>query len=417
MKHSQQQTNHPIVVQKYGGSSLADIDCLKRVAHLIHKRHGQGEQLCVVVSAMGNTTDHLLAQARDVSTNPSPRELDMLLTCGERMSMALLAMALTDLQIPCISFTGSQSGILTDSVHTAANIVDIRPVRVQHELAQGKVVIIAGFQGVSPAKEITTLRRGGSDTTAVGLAAALGARCCEIYSDVAGVYTADPRLVSTARLLQRIDAESMHELASHGTRVLNAQAVALARDHGVTIHARKTGSDQQGTVIEQADRRTSTPPDTKDSSSQSCAVQGKIIALAHQDHLLSFVVSGSCRLEQTLHALANQGLHIVHVGTGGDLAGKNAKVLIVTLPHPTRKPSDTDLALPEGLKRGPDLAAVSWVSYGRIAESLQPALTVLQEHGLPVYTVFCSGTRANVFVKPTIMRQALQLLHERLVDI
>ncbi|MEM7495884.1 MAG: aspartate kinase, partial [Myxococcota bacterium] len=257
MNHSRQQTPQPIVVQKYGGSSLADIDCLKRVARLIRGRHRQGERLCVVVSAMGDTTDRLLARARDVSTEPSPRELDMLLTCGERMSMALLAMALTDLRVPCISFTGSQSGILTDSVHTAANIVDIRPVRVQQELARGKVVIIAGFQGVSPAREITTLRRGGSDTTAVALAVTLGARCCEIYSDVAGVHTADPRLVSTAQPLQWIDPDSMHELASCGARVLNAQAVALARDHGIAIHARKTGSDQPGTLIEKADCRTS----------------------------------------------------------------------------------------------------------------------------------------------------------------
>ena len=181
-----------IVVQKYGGSSVADTGKLKQVAALIKQRRDEGFRLCVVVSAMGQTTNELLAKANDVSTTLPRRELDMLLSCGERASMALLAMALDDLGVPSISFTGSQSGIITNDQHSNARILEVRPYRVQDELEKDKVVIIAGYQGVSYKKEITTLGRGGSDTTAVAMAAALDAHACEIYSDVSGVFSADP---------------------------------------------------------------------------------------------------------------------------------------------------------------------------------------------------------------------------------
>ena len=207
-----------IVVQKYGGSSVADPQKLKVVAELIKKKRDSGKRLCVVVSAMGQTTNDLLVKANEVSQAPSRRELDMLLSCGERASMALLAMALESLGVPSISFTGSQSGIITNDQHSNARILEVRPYRVQDELAKDKVVIIAGYQGVSYKKEITTLGRGGSDTTAVAMAAALQAEACEIYSDVDGVYSADPRVVPDAVPLSALSYDEMLSLSKGGAR-------------------------------------------------------------------------------------------------------------------------------------------------------------------------------------------------------
>ncbi len=238
----------PVVVHKYGGSSVADVEKLRRVAARIAAARRSGVDLCVVVSAMGKTTDGLLALAKEVSPAPPRRELDMLLSAGERISMALLSMALHDQGVPAISFTGSQAGILTDGSHASARILEVRPVRVREELSRGKVVIVAGFQGVSQAKEVTTLGRGGSDTTAVALAAALSADC-EIYSDVDGVYTADPRVVERPRRLETISYEEMQELARAGARVLNVQAVEFARKAGIAIRARSTFGSAAETVV------------------------------------------------------------------------------------------------------------------------------------------------------------------------
>ena len=231
-----------IVVQKYGGSSVADPERLGRVADRVAQTARAGHRVVVVVSAMGKTTDDLYALARVVAPSPSRRELDMLLSCGERISMALLAMALEHRGLPAISFTGSQSGIITNDRHTGARIVEVRPVRIEDELERGRIVIVAGFQGMSQKREITTLGRGGSDTTAVALAAALGAAWCEICSDVDGVYSADPRVVPDAHRLEEISYGEMSELASHGARVLNAEAVAWAERAGIEILARATGT-------------------------------------------------------------------------------------------------------------------------------------------------------------------------------
>jgi len=239
-----------VIVQKYGGSSVADVEKIRRVAARVAKTRAQGHEVVVVVSAMGDTTDELLALAQKVSSgNPHRRELDMLLTAGERISMALLGMALHSQGVDAVSFTGSQSGIITDGAHTNARILEVRPVRILEELQRGKVVIVAGYQGVSREKEITTLGRGGSDTTAVALAAALEAEVCEICSDVDGVYTADPRIVSGAKRLAELSHEEMQELALAGAKVLNAQAVEFARDRGITIHARSTFSAGPGTRV------------------------------------------------------------------------------------------------------------------------------------------------------------------------
>ena len=239
-----------IVVQKYGGTSVGDVDRVKRVADRVARTHRNGNQTVVVVSAMGKTTDELVDMASRISDRPPKRELDMLLTSGERISMSLLAMALQERGVPAKSFTGSQAGIITDAVHGRARILDMTPGRVQAALDDGNVVIVAGFSGVSQdTKDVTTLGRGGSDTTAVALAAALGADVCEIYTDVDGVFTADPRIVPDARKLDYVSYEEMLELAAQGAKVLMVRSVEFGRNHGVRIHVRSSFSYRTGTWV------------------------------------------------------------------------------------------------------------------------------------------------------------------------
>jgi len=238
-----------LVVQNFGGTSLATPERIKQVASRVVEEKRAGKDIIVVVSAMGDTTDRLFKLAKVVSSNPPKRELDMLLTAGERISMSLLSMAISEMGYEAISFTGSQSGIVTDTAHTRAKIVDVRAFRVKDELTKGKIVIVAGFQGVSPTKEVTTLGRGGSDTTCVALAAAFDAGRCEIFTDVGGVYTADPRLVPNARKLGAISYDEMLELAFCGAGVLHWRSVDIARRFGVDIHVRSSFSKECGTVV------------------------------------------------------------------------------------------------------------------------------------------------------------------------
>jgi aspartate kinase len=239
-----------LVVQKYGGSSVGDAEKIKRVAQRIVDARRGGYDVVVVVSAMGDTTDNLLDLAQQVSPLPPPRELDMLLTSGERISMALLAMAIANLGASARSFTGSQAGVITDSSHGRARIIDVTPGRITEALAAGHIAIVAGFQGVSQdTKDITTLGRGGSDTTAVALAAALGAESCEIYTDVDGVFSADPRIVPTAQRIPRISYEEVLEMAACGAKVLHLRAVEYARRHELPIHVRSSFSQRDGTFV------------------------------------------------------------------------------------------------------------------------------------------------------------------------
>jgi aspartate kinase len=239
-----------LVVQKYGGSSVADAEGIKRVARRIVATRKAGDQVVVAVSAMGDSTDELIDLANQVSPAPPGRELDMLLTAGERISMALLAMAIASLGMEARSFTGSQAGVITDAVHGRARIIDVTPGRISSALAEGAIPIVAGFQGVSQTtKDITTLGRGGTDTTAVALAAALRADVCEIYTDVDGVFSADPRIVPTARRIPRISYEEMLELAASGAKVLVPRCVEYARRYGVPVHVRSSFSDKTGTWV------------------------------------------------------------------------------------------------------------------------------------------------------------------------
>ena len=239
-----------LIVQKFGGSSVADAESIKRVAKRIVETRRAGNEVVVAVSAMGDTTDELLDLASEVTPIPAPRELDMLLTAGERISMALLAMTIKGMGEDALSFTGSQAGMITTAEHGSAKIVDVTPRRVREALEGGAVAIVAGFQGFNRGTgDITTLGRGGSDTTAVALAAALEADVCEIYTDVDGVYTTDPRVVSRARRISSITSEEMLELAASGAKVLHLRAVEYARRHGVALHVRSSFSNEEGTIV------------------------------------------------------------------------------------------------------------------------------------------------------------------------
>ncbi|MCA1839485.1 MAG: aspartate kinase [Actinomycetota bacterium] len=244
-----------IVVQKYGGTSVGSAERIEAVARRVAATADAGNSVVVVVSAMGDTTDDLMTLAQKIAPIPPARELDMLLSAGERISMALLSMALIQSGHDAISFTGSQAGIVTDTSHTRARIVDVRAKRITEALEEGKIVIVAGFQGVSTTFDVTTLGRGGSDTTAVALAAALGAEVCEIYTDVDGVYTADPRIVPEARKLHVVTFEEMLEMAASGAKVLQLRSVEYARNYGVVIHCRSSFSDEQGTFVKGEDER------------------------------------------------------------------------------------------------------------------------------------------------------------------
>lgn len=277
-----------LVVQKYGGSSVADAEGIKRVAKRIVEAKKNGHQVVVVVSAMGDTTDELIDLAEQVSPMPTGREFDMLLTAGERISMALLAMAIKNLGHEAQSFTGSQAGVITDSVHNKARIIDVTPGRIRTALDEGNIAIVAGFQGVSQdKKDITTLGRGGSDTTAVALAAALDAEVCEIYTDVDGVFTADPRVVKKARKIDWISFEDMLELAASGSKVLLHRCVEYARRYNIPIHVRSSFSGLQGTWV------SSEPPVRKTQQQGEQKVEQAIISgVAHDTSEAKVTVVG-----------------------------------------------------------------------------------------------------------------------------
>ncbi|MHB8125063.1 MAG: aspartate kinase [Desulfitobacteriaceae bacterium] len=243
-----------LVVQKYGGSSVANPERIRFVAQRVAQVHAQGHSIVVVVSAMGDTTDDLIKLVQEITLNPADREMDVLLSTGEQISMSLLAMALKELDKPVITLTGAQAGIQTDSAHTKAKILQINTLRLEKELKLGRIIIVAGFQGINQVNDITTLGRGGSDTTAVALAAALNAELCEIYTDVDGVYTTDPRIVSDAQKLKEVSYEEMLELASLGAAVLHPRSVELAMEYSIPLHVRSSFNQNPGTIVKEVNQ-------------------------------------------------------------------------------------------------------------------------------------------------------------------
>ena len=370
-----------VVVQKYGGSSVSDVEKIRRVAERIVNTRDAGYGVVVAVSAMGNTTNELLRLARSVSPAPGRRELDMLVSVGERISMALLSMAVTDLGAPAVSFTGSQSGIITDEAHTSARIVAVRPHRVRAALEDGKVVIVAGFQGVSRDKEVTTLGRGGTDLTAVALTAALGAEWCEICSDVDGVYSADPRVVPDAIRLDPLSLDEALSLARNGARVLQADAVALAHRLGIELQAAST-ADAVGTG----------------SRIQVDALPPRFAAVTADTQLV--------RLTGDVRALLASL-------TGVDLRRVEPDAVIVD----TRNWHDRSAwAAPSGTTRQP-VAEVAVVASGPHVETadLVAALGALEAAGIGVIRFQATAAALQFQVAPADVAAATRLLHGTLV--
>jgi aspartate kinase len=393
----------PIVVQKYGGSSVADVERIQKVADRIAAAKASGKDVVVVVSAMGDTTDELLALAKKVCESPARRELDMLLSAGERISMAVLSMALNARGVPALSFTGSQSGIVTNDSHTNARIVEVRPFRVLDELERGKVVIVAGYQGVSYKKEVTTLGRGGSDTTAVALAAALDADC-EIYSDVDGIYTADPRVVPEARRLAEVSYEEMQELAESGAKVLNAQAVEFAKERGIAIYARATRGGPGETVVRKL------PP----------RAPGRVVGMASEKGIVALTCAGGTdtldRLLERLDAGQGGGKQLLfHEGDGG---GVSTLALSLENVHdfPALRRTLHD-RLGAALRLREDIGAVSAIGAGINTSwsNLRRGLAVLAAQGARVLGVSTSSFRISFLLEEAHLSEAVRRLHHELV--
>jgi aspartate kinase len=395
----------PIVVQKYGGSSVADVNRIRQVAERVMLTKTAGYDVAVVVSAMGDTTDELLALARQVSANPDRRELDMLLSAGERISMALLSMAIRELGGDAISFTGSQSGIITNDRHVDARIVEVRPYRVQDELARGKVVVIAGYQGVSYRREVTTLGRGGSDTTAVAMAAALGAEWCEICSDVDGVYTADPRVVPAAKRIGALTYEETQELAESGAKVLNAQAVEFAKEKGIAIYARATASPlpgadptADGTVVRRNAPR----------------MPGTVAGVASERDLLVLQVRGEAtRLVALLDECGVSGKQLHVAAFGGVADGTTIIVSRENLHNEERLRRDLAAAFGAEARIVDGLGALSMVGAGINATyaNIRRGAAILREHGIATFGLATSSFRATWLVERARLDDAVRHLH------
>ncbi len=380
-----------IVVQKFGGSSVADAEKIRKVAARVKARRAEGWRLVVVVSAMGDTTDELLSLARQISADPPRRELDMLLTCGERISMALLSMALHEQGVAAISFTGSQSGIITDDTHAQARIIEVKPARIEEELAKDKVVIVAGYQGVSKSREVTTLGRGGSDTTAVALAAALGADC-EIYSDVDGVFSADPRVVPSAKKLEALSFEEMQELAAAGAKVLNAQAVEFAREKGIVIHARSTHAAGTGTAIQ--------------ATTTAARVKG---VTCESDVWIFATTSAPDALLELLDAQQVKGRNLV-----SDTAGRTLAVVPLQDIH---GPDALKAKLPADVTVLEDHGTVTCVGTGLNADwsISRKALATAKSLGAEVTASYASALQLTLIVKRDQVKALTKALHEALI--
>ena len=380
---------------------MADVEGIRRVASRIAEARESGQSIVAVVSAMGDTTDDLLKLARSISRNPARRELDMLLSAGERISMALLSLALNGRDVPAVSFTGSQSGIITNDAHTNARIIEVRPVRVQDELARGRVVIVAGYQGVSYKREVTTLGRGGSDTTSVALAAALDAEACEIYSDVDGVYSADPRVVPDAVRLSQLSYEEMQELAAAGAKVLNAQAVEFAKDKGIALFARATTGSHAETVVR-----------------RDAATSDRVVGVTSQTELALLSVGpeiGSLARLATLVGDAGAAAREIQMRE----MGRSSLLLSLQDVHDFDALEATLRAeLGDAVEIARPLGAVSVIGSGinRSLETLQTALAAVADAGVEIVGVSTSSFRISLLVKADSVDDTVRLLHARLVE-
>ena len=397
-----------LVVQKYGGTSVGNAERIKHVARRVVQAAEAGNEVCVVVSAMGDTTDELLELAGQVSKRPHDRELDMLLTAGERISMALLSMAIIDLGRQAISFTGSQAGIVTDTSHGKAKIIDVRARRVREEIGAGKIAIVAGFQGVSTEDEVTTLGRGGSDATAVAIAAGLGADVCEIYTDVEGVYTADPRIVASARKLREVSYEEMLELAASGAKVLMARSVEFGRNHGVVIHVRSTFSEADGTWVRKEEELMEQPT---------------ISGIAHDTSEAKVTISGVPDrpgiAARVFRPLADAGVNIDMIVQNVSEAGHtdiSFTLPITDLPRAEPILAETATAVgARGVATDAGIAKVSLVGAGMKSHPGVAAemFDALADAGINIEIISTSSIRISCVVRAADVERAVQVIHDR----
>jgi len=396
-----------LLVQKYGGTSVSDAERVRAVADHVARTRRQGTDVVVVVSAMGKTTDDLLRLAGDVSTVQPPRELDMLLTSGERVSMALLCMALAELGVDAVSYTGSQAGIITDTTHLKAKIVEIKADRLRAALDEGRVPVVAGFQGVSLERDVTTLGRGGSDTTAVALAASLGAEACEIYTDVPGVFSADPRIVPEARRLPRVSFEEMLDIAASGGRVLALRSVEFARNHGVPLHVRSSFTWEPGTWVVEEDESME---------------QAVVTAVTHDTSEAKVTVTGvpdkpgiAARL---FRALADRAVNVDTIVQNTSLHGTTD--ISFTVPK-----TDLDASLEVARALAPEIGAgevmaddgIAKVSLVGAGMRSHPGVSasmfeILAAAAINIEMISTSSIRLSCVVRADRVEEAVRLLHE-----
>ncbi|MBR0822456.1 aspartate kinase [Bradyrhizobium liaoningense] len=392
--------NNPTIVQKYGGVCLETPEKIRAVARSLADLHNRGHRVVAIVSAMGKTTDELIRAAYQVSPHPNRRELDMLLTTGERISMSLMSMALSDLGAPAISFTGSQAGVMTDESHSSARILDVRPARVLEELSRGRIVVLAGFQGVNPrTKEITTLGRGGSDTTAVAMAAALRAERCEIIKEVDGICSADPRIVPNAKPLRRLDFASLSEMCFWGAKVLHFRSVELAQSQNIPLFLRKWGNSDHSTRVMR----------------EVIGMEnGKVLAvnsMARIEHVEIASTNLSHGFEKFAQHLKQSGLSWPQVLASAFTAGKTRIMM-------TSESESLDTLLCT-LERSNDLrkeretlSSVSLTCFGGVSSDLPfQAIQILQSHGIVVDKYVLSPHSINLFVPVENREAAVTALH------
>ena len=392
----------PLVVQKYGGSSVADVDKLKKIASMIAAVKKQGIEVVVVVSAMGKTTNQLIEMAKAISPNPPRREMDMLLSTGERTSMALLCIALHEEGIDSISLTGSQAGIITNDRHNDARVIEVRPVRVLDELDKGKVVVIGGFQGVSYKRDITTLGRGGSDTSAVALAAALNAERCEIYSDVDGVYTTDPNIVKDAKHLPEISYQQIQEMAEAGAKVLNAQAVQFAKEAKIALFARDTFNPGKETIIKDVSKKELTG----------------VLAVVYEKEIVRVFVHDAEKIGWVLNYLEEQQIPIKEFQVSGIAGDKGYKCSFIISTSSLYNWDKIKEAMEEKLRDGiyvnESLAALSIIGEGfsRNNDALMETMKLLDKHGINYYGVNTTSFRISLLIEKYLLEDAVKICHE-----
>ena len=397
-----------LIVQKYGGTSVGDPERIKRVARRIVETAETGARVCVVVSAMGHSTDELVDLAAGVSPHPHPREMDMLLTAGERISMALLSMAINDLGHEAVSLTGSQAGIVTDTSHGKARILEVRAKRVEEALETGKVTIVAGFQGVSTAYDVTTLGRGGSDTTAVALAAALGADACEIYTDVEGVYTADPRVVPEARKLHAVSYEEMLELSAAGAKVLMLRSVEYARNYGVLVHVRSSFTDTEGTWVREEDERMERAIISGIAHDTS---EAKVTILGVPDHpgtaarVFRPLADGEVNVDMIVQNASADGRTDIFFTLPKDDLSKAEPLL--------KKIAETVGA--RGVTTDPEIAKVSLIGAGMKTHPGVAAdmFDVLAEEGINIEIISTSSIRVSCVIRASEVERAVRAIHTK----